>query len=38
MFLLTCIPILLIFRISGIAIIILWYVILSIYVNFRNKK
>lgn len=37
-FLLTCIPILLIFKVAGLAIIILWYVILSIYMNFRNKK
>ena len=28
-FLLTCIPLLLIFRVSGIAIIIAWYVVLS---------
>jgi len=37
-FLLTCIPILLIFKVAGLAIIILWYVILSIYMNFKNKK
>lgn len=37
-FLLTCIPILLIFKVAGLAIIILWYVILSVYMNFRNKK
>lgn len=37
-FLLSCIPLLLIFRISAFAVIIAWYVILSIYVNFKNKR
>ncbi len=37
-FLLTCIPLLLIFRISAFAIIIAWYVILSVYVDKRSKK
>jgi CDP-diacylglycerol--serine O-phosphatidyltransferase len=30
-FLLTCIPILAIMRLSGIAVIIVWYVILSLW-------
>ena len=36
-FLLTCIPLLLIFRMSAFAIIIAWYVILSIYSNTKQK-
>lgn len=35
-FLLTCIPLLAIFRISAFAVIIAWYVILSAYVSHRN--
>ncbi len=37
-FLLSCIPLLLLFRVSGIAIIIAWYVILSILVNKRQRR
>lgn len=36
-FLLSCVPLLLLFRISAFAVIIAWYVILSIYVNFKKK-
>lgn len=35
-FLITCIPLLTIFRISAFAIIIAWYVALSVFVNHRN--
>lgn len=35
-FLLTCIPLLLLLRVSAFAVIITWYVILSIYVNVRK--
>jgi CDP-diacylglycerol--serine O-phosphatidyltransferase len=37
-FVLSCIPLLLFFSFSGIAIIIAWYVLLSIIIDFRNKK
>ena len=37
-FVLSCIPLLLFFRVSGIAIIIAWYVLLSVIIDFRNKK
>ncbi|MBQ7422314.1 MAG: CDP-diacylglycerol--serine O-phosphatidyltransferase [Prevotella sp.] len=37
-FILSCIPILILFRISGIAIIILWYVFLSVLTNKKEKK
>lgn len=37
-FLITCVPLILIFGISSFAIIIAWYVILSIYVDIKNKK
>lgn len=37
-FLITCIPLLLIFRLSAFAIIIAWYVILSVYVNLSAKQ
>lgn len=37
-FLITCVPLILIFGISSFAIIIAWYVVLSIYVNIKNKK
>lgn len=36
-FLLTCIPLLLLFRVSGIAIIIAWYVVLSVVSNQYSK-
>ena len=36
-FLLTCIPLLLLFKVTGIAIIIAWYVILSAIQDFHNK-
>lgn len=36
-FLMSCLPLLLLFRISAFAVIIAWYVALSIYVNFKNK-
>lgn len=37
-FIITCIPLLLIFRLSAFAIIIAWYVILSVYVNLSTKQ
>ena len=37
-FLLSAIPLLGILRFSGLAIIIAWYVVLSILVNRRNKS
>ena len=37
-FVLSCIPLLLIFGVSGIAMIIVWYVLLSIIVDDRAKK
>ena len=36
LFLLTCIPLLLLFQISGIAVIIAWYVVLSVITNFSK--
>ena len=36
-FLLTCIPLLLIFRLSALAIIVAWYVMLSAYSNKKRK-
>lgn len=36
-FIITCIPLLLLFHIAAFAVIIAWYVVLSIYVN-NNKK
>lgn len=38
MFLLTCLPLLAIFGITAFAIIIAWYVVLSVAVSFRSKK
>ena len=38
LFVLSCIPILLIFKFSGIAIIIIWYVLLSLYAMSRKKQ
>ena len=37
-FLLTCIPILIMMQILGIAIIIAWYVVLSVFTNLQAKK
>ena len=37
-FIITCIPLLLIFRISSLAVIVAWYVILSIYENTKKNK
>lgn len=37
-FIITCVPLLLIFGITSFAIIIAWYVILSIYVDINSKK
>jgi CDP-diacylglycerol--serine O-phosphatidyltransferase len=37
-FLITCIPLLIIFRISAFAIIIAWYVVLSVIVDLRNRR
>lgn len=37
-FLVTCIPLLAIFKLSAFAIIIAWYVILSVYVNISKNK
>jgi CDP-diacylglycerol--serine O-phosphatidyltransferase len=36
-FLLTCIPLLLLLRVSGLAAIIAWYVILSVINNYKTK-
>ena len=36
-FLLTCIPLLLLLRVSGLAAIIAWYVILSVITNYKTK-
>lgn len=36
-FLITCIPLIIFFGISALAIIIAWYVILSVYINTKNK-
>jgi len=37
-FLISCIPLLLLFGISAFAIIIAWYVLLSVYTNIKSKK
>ena len=37
-FLITCIPLLILMRISGLAVIIAWYVVLSIVNNSQQKK
>lgn len=37
-FLISCVPLLLIFGVSAFAVIIAWYVVLSVFVNIRNKK
>ncbi len=37
-FLITCVPLILIFHISSFAIIIAWYILLSVIVNHRNKR
>lgn len=37
-FIATCIPLLIIFKLSAFAVIIAWYVILSVYVNITNKE
>lgn len=37
-FLITCVPLLLVFRLSAFAVIIAWYVILSVYVNVSTGK
>ena len=37
-FLISCLPLLVIFRLSAFAVIIAWYVILSAYVNMRKPK
>ncbi len=37
-FLLSCIPLLIIFKISAFAIVIAWYVVLSVAVNIYNKS
>ena len=36
-FLLTCIPLLLLLQVSGIAVIIAWYVVLSVVTGWRRK-
>lgn len=38
LFLISSIPLLAIFRVAGLAIVIAWYVALSIYVNYRQKR
>ena len=37
-FILSCVPILLILGIIGLAVIIAWYVILSVFTNHRSKQ
>ena len=37
-FIATCVPLLIIFKLSAFAVIIAWYVILSVYVNITNKE
>lgn len=37
-FIITCIPLLIIFRISALAIIIAWYIVLSYIINHRNAN
>lgn len=37
-FLISCLPLLMIFGITAFSIIIAWYVVLSVVVNLRNKK
>ena len=37
-FIISCVPLLLIFRLSAFAIIVAWYVVLSIYSNTKNDK
>lgn len=37
-FLISCLPLLLIFGITAFSVIIAWYVVLSVVVNLRNKK
>lgn len=37
-FLITCIPLIMIFGMSSLAIIIAWYVILSVCINIKNNK
>lgn len=37
-FLISCLPLLMIFGITAFSVIIAWYVVLSIVVNLRNKK
>ena len=37
-FIISCVPLLLIFRLSAFAIIVAWYVVLSIYANTKNDK
>lgn len=36
-FIATCIPLLLIFRMSAFAVIIVWYVLLSVYSNKKKR-
>lgn len=37
-FLISCLPLLMIFGITAFSVIIVWYVVLSVVVNLRNKK
>ena len=37
-FVISCVPLLIIFGISSFAIIIAWYVLLSVYVNTNKRK
>ena len=37
-FIISCVPLIAIFRLSAFAIIIAWYVILSVYVNLTSRK
>lgn len=37
-FILSCIPLLLLLQVSGIAVIIAWYVVLSLFTNINKKK
>ena len=38
LFLITCVPLLIVFGVTAFAIIIAWYVLLSALVNIRNRK
>ena len=37
-FIVSCVPLLAVFRLSAFAIIVAWYVLLSIYANYKDRK